>query len=165
MTQTEPFPTETRVHGAWAANDLEASVAFYQTLLGQEPSKRRPGYAKFEVLSPALNLTLNETQNATAPELPQHFGIQVKTPDRVAEWADRFEKAGVTVRREEQVSCCYAVQNKVWATDPTGHSWEVFVVTDPDVDQYAPGDSASGCCADAKARVDTGKSCCDSGCC
>ncbi len=29
--------------------DLDRSVAFYTELFGQEPSKRKPGYAKFEI--------------------------------------------------------------------------------------------------------------------
>lgn len=31
---------------------------------------------------------------------------------------------------EEQVTCCWAVQNKVWLTDPDGHRWEIYTVTD-----------------------------------
>ena len=29
---------------------------------------------------------------------------------------------------EDDVSCCYAVQDKVWVEDPDGNAWEVFVV-------------------------------------
>ena len=33
---------------------------------------------------------------------------------------------------EDDVTCCYAVQDKVWAIDPDGHRWEIFLVTDAD---------------------------------
>ena len=28
------------------------------------------------------------------------------------------------------MTCCYAVQDKVWAVDPDGNKWEVYVVLD-----------------------------------
>ena len=34
------------------------------------------------------------------------------------------------------MTCCYAVQNKVWATDPDGNKWEVYVVLDNDAAQH-----------------------------
>jgi len=44
------------------------------------------------------------------------------------------------------VTCCYAVQNKVWVTDPDGNNWEVYVVLDNNGRRNAPGQSA--CCPD-----------------
>jgi hypothetical protein len=29
---------------------------------------------------------------------------------------------------EEQTTCCYAVQDKVWVADPDGAPWEVYTV-------------------------------------
>lgn len=127
------FLTASRIHIALAVGDLERSVGFYRTLFGQEPTKTRPHYAKFEVAEPPVNLALNEVGGATGPNNPvAHFGIQVKSTRAVAETAERLAGAGLQLKPEENVTCCYAVQNKVWATDPDGNKWEVYVVLDND---------------------------------
>jgi len=61
------FATNSRVHMGFAVRNLERSVAFYRTLFGQEPTKTRPRYAKFEVAEPPVNLALNEVGGATGP--------------------------------------------------------------------------------------------------
>jgi catechol 2,3-dioxygenase-like lactoylglutathione lyase family enzyme len=133
-----------------AVRNLEQSIAFYRTLLGQGPSKVRPRYAKFEVAEPPLNLSLNETGGATGPtNAVAHFGIQVKSTAAVTEAADRLGKAGVVTSAEDHVTCCYAVQTKVWATDPDGNRWEVYVVLDNEAahHQSSPPDRcADDCC-------------------
>ena len=50
-----PFQTSRRIHLGLAVKSLGRSVAFYRTLFGQEPTKTRPGYAKFEVAEPPVN--------------------------------------------------------------------------------------------------------------
>jgi hypothetical protein len=39
-------------------------------------------------------------------------------------WADEE----LITRDETQTDCCYAIQDKMWMTDPDGNEWEVFVV-------------------------------------
>jgi catechol 2,3-dioxygenase-like lactoylglutathione lyase family enzyme len=132
-----------------AVKDLERSVAFYRTLFGQGPTKTRPRYAKFEVAEPPVNLALNETGGATGPSNPvAHFGIQVKATAAVQEVANRLAQAGLETAMEEHVTCCYAVQNKVWATDPDGNKWEVYVVLDNDGAHHASDGGA--CCAEVQ---------------
>lgn len=141
------FATDSRIHLALAVKDLERSVAFYRSLLSQEPTKSRPHYAKFEVAEPPLNLALNEVGGATGPNNPvAHFGVQVKTTEAVRRIARRLEEAGHQTVVEENIACCYAVQNKVWAADPDGNKWEVYVVLDNDGAQHR---SSSACCVDA----------------
>lgn len=150
------FATRSRVHIGLAVRDLERSVAFYRTLLGQEPTKMRPGYAKFEVAEPPLNLALNHVPGATGPNNPaSHFGVQVKTIAEVVEMTSRLQQAGQPADVEKNVTCCYAVQDKVWAIDPDGNKWEVFVVLDNQGAHHhssaqphaASGAGAGGCCA------------------
>ncbi len=43
-----------RVQLALRVSDLEGSIAFYRTLFGVEPTKRRPGYANFAIITPPL---------------------------------------------------------------------------------------------------------------
>ena len=49
---------------------FEDSVAFYTALFGQPPAKLRPGYAKFDIAEPSINLTLNQTDQI-CPSLRQ----------------------------------------------------------------------------------------------
>jgi catechol 2,3-dioxygenase-like lactoylglutathione lyase family enzyme len=141
------FQTGSRIHMGLAVRSLERSVQFYRTLFGQEPTKTRPGYAKFEVAEPPVNLALNEVAGETGPSNAiAHFGIQVKSTAAVMEVAERLRGAGLGTRAEENVTCCYAVQNKVWATDPDGNRWEVYVVLDNNAEQHTSTQNA--CCPD-----------------
>ena len=145
------FATASRVHMGLAARNVQRSTAFYRTLFGQEPTKTRQGYAKFEVAEPPVNLSLNEVAGETAPAHPvTHFGIQVKSTEAVNHVAARLQAAGIATRSEEQVSCCYAVQNKVWATDPDGNKWEVYVLLDDNGTQHH---SSQGACCPQMATV------------
>jgi catechol 2,3-dioxygenase-like lactoylglutathione lyase family enzyme len=152
------FETDSRIHMGLAVQNLERSVAFYRTLFGQGPTKTRPRYAKFEVAEPPVNLALNEVGGATGPNHPvAHFGIQVKSSAAVARVADRLRDAGLDTAAVENVTCCYAVQNKVWATDPDGNKWEVYVVLDNDGAHHG---SSSACCADKPDCCEDKAACC-----
>ena len=153
------FETESRIHMGLAVKSLERSVAFYSTLFGQGPTKTRPRYAKFEVAEPPVNLALNEVGGATGPNNSvAHFGIQVKSTEAVSKVADRLKNAGLETAIEEKVTCCYAVQNKVWATDPDGNKWEVYVVLDNDGAQHHS--SQTECCSDRPGCCDDKAACC-----
>ena len=93
-------------------------------------------------------------------QLPES-GSRVRDPDVVFRDAiDDDVVIALPVRNEWQVetqqntTCCYAVQDKVWVADPDGNRWEVFVVTDADADQRqddesqccTPADGADACC-------------------
>ncbi len=124
------YPENTRIHVALHVNNLQRSIDFYRILLGREPTKVREGYAKFELENPSLNLALNENSNLKpATEGLSHFGIEVELTETVLEATKKFEKSGLQVHSQEEVTCCYAVQDKVWVNDPDGNSWEIFVVT------------------------------------
>jgi catechol 2,3-dioxygenase-like lactoylglutathione lyase family enzyme len=144
------FETESRVHIGLEVADRDRAVAFYRVLLGVEPAKVRPGYAKFEPAAPPLNLSLIEHPGAGPTALPAslHYGIQVKSTEDVRRMAGRLEAAGIATRVEEEAACCYAVQTKVWATDPDGHRWEVFVVLG---DAERRADATAACCPEAEA--------------
>ena len=151
------FAPPSRVHIALAVRDLERSRSFYETLLQAPPAKQRPGYAKFEPQAPPVNLTLNQVAaDASDGPLVSHFGIQVKSSDEVRAAHARLVEAGFATRVEEHTTCCYAVQDKVWVTDPDGHAWEVFVVTEADAD--ARKSSASEGCATSTAPA--AEACC-----
>ena len=116
-----------KVHVALTTPQFEQSVAFYRAFLRQEPVKLEPGYAKFDLFDPPLNLTLNEGP----PPLPgasSHFGIQVFSTEAVAAATERLRAAGLAIDEQHGTDCCFALQDKVWVRDPDGNRWEVFVV-------------------------------------
>ncbi|MFJ1703233.1 ArsI/CadI family heavy metal resistance metalloenzyme [Kitasatospora sp. NPDC088346] len=116
-----------RVQLALRVADLEASIAFYTKLFATEPAKRRPGYANFAVTDPPLKLVLIEGAAGEETRL-DHLGVEVTAPDQVAAAADRLKEAGLATFEENDTSCCYALQDKVWVHGPGKEPWEVYVV-------------------------------------
>lgn len=138
------FATNTRIHVAINTSSVDRSLPFYQTLFGIDPAKIRPGYAKFEVAEPPVNFTLNENSNFQQGGTISHFGIQVKSTEEVLAAKDRFIESGLATFSEDEVTCCYAVQDKVWVTDPDGNNWEVFVVLDADAPVHSVNPAVAG---------------------
>jgi catechol 2,3-dioxygenase-like lactoylglutathione lyase family enzyme len=147
-----------RVQLALNVSDLEASVAFYSTLFGVEPHKRRPGYANFAIAEPPLKLVLIEAPadargHGVAGAL-NHLGVEVETVDDVVAGADRLRAAGLATFDETDTTCCYALQDKVWVHDPAGAPWEIYTVKDDDPANPRPASlplletvpSGGGCC-------------------
>ena len=135
-----------RVQLALRVADLEASVAFYTTLFGAEPAKRRPGYANFAIAEPPLKLVLLEGAPGE-PTRMDHLGVEVGTTGEVTAATTRLAEEGLATATEEDTACCYAVQDKVWVTGPGGEPWEVYVVkADSDI---LDKEADSVCCAPA----------------
>jgi catechol 2,3-dioxygenase-like lactoylglutathione lyase family enzyme len=116
-----------KAHLALNVQNVERSLEFYRRMLGIEPAKVRPGYAKFDVQNPPLNLTLNEAPVAERGAL-SHLGIQLATTEDVLSMRRNWLDAGLDTRDEMATNCCYAVQDKTWVRDPDGNEWEAFVV-------------------------------------
>ena len=116
-----------KMHLNLATRDLEASVAFYQTLLAVAPAKHYDDYALFLIDEPGLELALDADPEADVRE-GAHYGIVVEKSEDVDAATRRLKAAGHAVDVETGASCCYAVQNKVWAVDPDGRRWETYVV-------------------------------------
>ena len=128
--------------------DVKRSTEFYQAFFGVEPTKVREGYAKFELQNPKLNFTLNEAhdmQHVSFMNALNHMGFQVQYPEEVIIMNKRLKERGFVTEEEMLTTCCYAVQDKTWVTDPDGIKWEVFAVL-ADADSYREGKSPSACC-------------------
>ena len=154
-----------RVQLALRVSDLEGSVAFYSTLFGVEPAKRRPGYANFSIAEPPLKLVLLEGE-AGHPTVMAHLGVEVETTGQVAAAADRFKEASLATLEENDTSCCYALQGKVWVQGPGKEPWEFYVV---EADSDTVGTSAiqaqadvccgtTACCTPEEHAVDPAQS-------
>ena len=135
-----------RPHLALTVSDVERSVAFYRALFGAEPSKVRPGYAKFELAEPALNFTLNRGERGEDLGAFNHAGIQVASTDDVLAARLRLQKAGLATFDEMDTTCCYARQDKIWVHDPDGTPWEVFVTHADTEDAGSHASAAASCC-------------------
>lgn len=137
------------IHIALGVADVDRSVAFYRSLLGRAPARRRPGYAKFESEQPPVHLALIEEPGRARPaSRASHFGIRVASSAEVWSAARRLRDLGMRTRTEEGVTCCYAVQDKVWVEDPDGHPWEVYAVLEADAAQdgaCCPGGDEACC--------------------
>ena len=115
-----------RVQLALNVSDLDQAIDFYSKLFSTEPAKRREGYANFAVDSPPLKLVLIE--NPGAEGRLNHLGVEVFSTDEVAATSARLSGEGMATATEDNVTCCYAVQDKVWVDDPDGAPWEVYTV-------------------------------------
>lgn len=133
-----------RVQLALRVSDLDGSIAFYSKLFGVEPAKLRPGYANFAIDEPPLKLVLIEGE-AGQPTVMDHLGVEVFSTDDVTAATTRLSDVGLITRTEEDTSCCYAVQDKVWVHGPGNEPWEVYVVKG-DANQLGQ-EADSACCA------------------
>lgn len=130
-----------RVQLALNVSDIDQAVDFYRRLFGTEPAKRREGYANFAITEPPLKLVL--IHNAEQAGTLNHLGVEVEDTDQVSAATRRLADEGLATRQEEGVTCCYALQDKVWVADPDGAPWEVYTVRgDTAVSAAAP----AGCC-------------------
>ena len=137
-----------RIQLALNVDDVEAATAFYEKLFRTPPAKRRPGYANFAIAEPPLKLVLIE--NPGRGGTLNHLGVEVFSPEEVAEADRRLRDAGLDPRPENGTTCCYAVQDKTWVHDPDGAPWEVYtVLADAPVGPHPVPAATSGaaCCA------------------
>ncbi|WP_180687584.1 ArsI/CadI family heavy metal resistance metalloenzyme [Streptomyces gossypiisoli] len=138
-----------RVQLALRVPDLDASVAFYSKLFGTEPAKLRDGYANFAIAEPPLKLVLIE---GTADEATRmdHLGVEVDSTEAVHAATTRLSESGLATTEENDTTCCYAVQDKVWVHGPGREPWEVYVVK-ADADTLAKQQSSTCCVGPAAA--------------
>ena len=129
-----------KMHLSLKVSDLNRSVAFYEAFFGVPPHKVRPGYANFDLSEPPLKFALTQSldQNPVQPATGclDHLGFQVSSAAEVDAAKARLQAAGLATFDEMDTTCCYAKQDKIWAHDPDGNEWEVYVLTDDLQDDY-----------------------------
>jgi len=152
--------TMSRVQLALNVDDLDAAITFYSKLFAAEPAKIRDGYANFAIVEPPLKLVL--IQNPGKGGTLNHLGVEVEHSDMVAAATARLRQEGLVADVEENTTCCYAVQDKVWVHGPDAEPWEVYtVLADAPVMHEVP--SAEGehaCCEAAPVQLGTSPSTC-----
>src|SRR4029077_17988841 len=151
------FPMPSRVQLALNVNDIDQSVDFYAKLFGAEPVKRRPGYANFAIADPPLKLVLLE--NPGEGGTLNHLGVEVESSEVVHAEIARRTEAEMFTEEEVGTTCCFATQDKVWVTGPSGERWEVYtVLADSDTfgagaGQPQTGDCGPGVCGSSTAAA------------
>ena len=150
-----------RMHVHVAVDDLAASIRFYTTLFGAQPTVVKDDYAKWMLDDPRVNFAISDRADNAGVD---HLGIQVESGEELAELAGRLKAAGEATRDLEATTCCYARSDKSWVNDPSGLRWETFhtfgeaVVYGEDESQVE-GSARSACCAPASAPAPA-KACC-----
>ena len=112
-----------RLHLHIAVQDLDRSIAFYETLFGAPPSVVEPDYAKWMLEDPRVNLAISTRGGQAGVD---HVGVQAETGEELAQIARRLKAAGETTVDEANATCCYARSDKTWVRDPSGVRWETF---------------------------------------
>jgi catechol 2,3-dioxygenase-like lactoylglutathione lyase family enzyme len=140
-----------RVQLALNVSNLDEAVEFYSKLFKSEPAKVRPGYANFAIDEPPLKLVLIE--GGGEPGSINHLGVEVFSTAEVTEATRYLAGVGMATDVEEQTTCCYAVQDKVWVDGPDGARWEVYTVLADATDADSLGGDER-CCTSASVSVD-----------
>ena len=143
-----------RLHVHVGVEDIDRSIRFYSTLFAAEPTVTKPDYAKWMLDDPRVNFAISSGGKAASGI--EHLGIQVESPEELAEVYDRLRAAEGPVLEEGATTCCYARSEKSWIADPQGVVWETFHTsgeavnygTSPELNQLSSDNAADGaCCA------------------
>ncbi|NBH01726.1 ArsI/CadI family heavy metal resistance metalloenzyme [Amycolatopsis sp. SID8362] len=134
-----------RVQLALRVGDLAGSIDFYSKLFGTEPAKLRPGYANFAITKPALKLVLLEGEPGQETVM-DHLGVEVESTDQVNAATQRLTGEGLETLTEDDTTCCYAVQDKVWVHGPGKEPWEVYTVKADSMTYGTDTAKPAGCC-------------------
>ena len=125
-----------RMHVHVGVKGLDASIRFYSTLFGAQPTVTKHDYAKWMLDDPRVNFAISAGQHPARGI--QHLGVQVESTDELSEVYGRLKVAERPVLKEGRTTCFYAKSEKSWITDPDGIVWETFY-TDGEATTY--GDS------------------------
>jgi len=152
-----------RMQLALNVSDLHEAITFYSTLFKTPPAKVHPGYANFAIEDPPLKLVLIE--GVGEPGSINHLGVEVSSTEEVMAASNTFAEEGFATAIEEQTTCCFAVQDKVWVDGPDRSKWEIYtVLADADDSEGIGGDER--CCTSASpVIVDTDVPTTSSACC
>jgi catechol 2,3-dioxygenase-like lactoylglutathione lyase family enzyme len=118
-----------RFHASLNVSELGRSIEFYSALFGRGPTKAYDDYAKFEVDVPPLVLSLKPRRACAGGPL-NHLGLRLTSVDQLEAIFERLRAVGARIGRQDDVKCCYALQTKLWITDPDETLWEVYVLHD-----------------------------------
>jgi len=117
-----PFP---KMHVSLYVNNIEQTIQFYDAFFGQTATKKEVKYAKYILTEPALIISFIENPEKVKAQFG-HLGFQLQTKELLEERLTAVRSKKLSIREEMGVSCCYALQDKFWVSDPDGYQWEVY---------------------------------------
>jgi len=115
------------MHLNLATRDLDASVAFYSTLLGASPAKRLDDYALFITEQPGLRTCARSRQRPRTPRRPA-FRHRCRTPDAVDAQILRLTAAGYATDIEREETCWLCEPDEGVGERSEGRRWETYFV-------------------------------------
>jgi catechol 2,3-dioxygenase-like lactoylglutathione lyase family enzyme len=136
-----------RVQLALNVSNLDEAIAFYSKFFKAEPAKVRAGYANFAIEEPPLKLVLIE--NPSDAGSLNHLGVEVFSTSDVMDATVAFAAAGLSTRVEDETTCCYAVQDKVWVDGVDEVPWEVYTVLSDSVTANGASTNEQCCTTDS----------------
>jgi len=139
-----------RFHVHVAVTDLDQSIRFYSTLFGTQPAVIKSDYAKWMLEDPRVNFAISQRGGKAGIN---HLGLQTDSDEELEVLHGQLQQADVDAQAEKDASCCYALSNKYWVTDPTGIAWETFhtLGSVPTFNgEAAEAASETACCAPAE---------------
>jgi catechol 2,3-dioxygenase-like lactoylglutathione lyase family enzyme len=104
--------------------DVAKAVDSYRKILGIEPAKLHPEYAKFEIADPPVILSLIPGEAGRL----SHLGIRYPSTGDVVSELVRVRNHAVDVLEQKDVTCCYATADKFWVRDADAVRWEMYAV-------------------------------------
>ncbi len=148
-----------RMHVSLYVKDIERTVHFYSKFFGQEPSKVKDKYAKFELNRPSLIISFIEGK-ASASNFG-HLGFQVESKEELNDLL-KLARGNKLVEKEEiGTACCYAIQDKFWVSDPDGYHWEVYYFhQDAEFNDPRLEDESGAACCEPSVKSKAEASCC-----
>lgn len=155
-----------RMHVHVGVADLEASIGFYSSLFGVEPTVTKPDYAKWMLDDPRVNFAISH--RCGAAKGIEHLGIQVESAEELGEVYGRLKAAGGPVLEEGQTTCCYASSEKSWIADPDNIVWEAFLTNgestvygeSPGIAGLASANAESATCCAPAVTAPASSGCC-----
>lgn len=139
-----------RIQLALNVSNLDQAIDFYSKFFRAEPAKVRPGYANFALDDPPLKLVLMEKLGE--PGTINHLGVEVFSSDVVVEATKYFTSIGLATDVEDETTCCYALQDKVWVDGPDGSRWEVYTVL-ADANAAVTVNDGGECCSPSATTI------------
>ncbi|REK18078.1 MAG: hypothetical protein DWQ37_04940 [Planctomycetota bacterium] len=119
---------------SFKVGDVRASADFLALLLGTQAVQKHADYARFELNDPPLLLSLVPAEKAGL----DHLGFRLPNRDALDALRARLTAAGIPHECEENMPCSHPQQAKLWAHDPSGNVWELYVLEETDADASGP---------------------------
>jgi catechol 2,3-dioxygenase-like lactoylglutathione lyase family enzyme len=152
-------------HVAIYVKNIPTAVERYKKILGLEPAKVKPDYAKFEIADPPVIFSLNL---GGEPGRVSHLGIRYPGTGEVVTELVRTKTQEVEVLEQKGTTCCYAKVDKFWVRDADGMPWEMYTLLEDVEAQTAADPNLRGflgqrkICFEAPAESEA---CCAPSCC